>query len=185
MKFWAKLTRHTALFRGHFDMQLFWGAAVLALGLAGCQLGGTDAPPSDIAAPSAIAGPEVEVTTLAPMGSAQAVVDAAAEPKPSGAPDVAPEAKPEVKPEPPAPVIVKSASQIACEKRGGILVSVGRSGAVTCQMPTRDGGKQCRRESDCDGVCLARSNSCAPVKPLLGCHEILQNDGLRVELCID
>jgi len=170
-------------------MQLFWRAAVLALGLAGCQLGGTDATTSDVAPPSAISGPEVAVTTLAPMGSAEVMGDGGAAvvavPKPAGAPTVAPEAQSEVIPVPPAPVIVKSASQIACEKRGGSFVAFGKSGAMTCQLPTRDGGKQCRRESDCDGVCLARSNTCAPVKPLWGCHAILQNDGRRVELCIN
>ena len=87
--------------------------------------------------------------------------------------------------QPPPPVMVKSASQIACEKKKGSFVSLGRSGVMTCQLPTRDGGKLCHRESDCDGVCLARSNTCAPVKPLLGCQSILQDDGRQVELCID
>ncbi len=189
MRLWKNLTRHIAPIHGRFKMWGVWRAAVLALGLAGCQLGGGGTTASDVAAPSAIMGPEVAVTTLAPMGSAASVVDGVAEATPEGAPDVAPEgapgAKPEVEPVPPAPVVAKSASQIACEKRGGSFVAFGRSGAMTCQLPTRDGGKQCRRESDCDGVCLARSNTCAPVKPLWGCHAILQNDGRRVELCID
>lgn len=166
---------------GPIDMQTMWRVAVLMFGLAGCQMGGGGATPTDVAAPSAITGPAVEVTSLAPLGSAAplgaAVPEAApvAEPKPATAAPVPPA----------APVIVKSPSHLACEKSGGSFVVFGRSGTMTCQKPTRDGGKQCKRESDCDGVCLARSNTCAPVKPLLGCQSILQNDGRRVELCID
>lgn len=140
--------------------------ATVMLVLAGCQLGGAASDgATDIAAPSAIQGPEVEVTTLAPLGEA-----------------------PKTAPVPDAPPVVekpKSPGHIACEKRGGSFVSTGKSGAMTCQTATRDGGKQCRRESDCDGLCLARSGTCAPVKPMLGCQAILQDDGRRVELCID
>ena len=144
--------------------------AALVLALSGCQLGG-GAPnaASDIAPPNAIQGPAVEVTTLAPVGAA-------------------PPAEPAPKPEPaPAKVVKtpKTADQIACEKRGGSYVGAGTSGLMTCQTPTRDGGKQCRAAGDCDGICLARSRTCAPVKPLMGCNEILQNDGSRAELCIE
>ncbi|WP_050528136.1 hypothetical protein [Pseudorhodobacter aquimaris] len=79
----------------------------------------------------------------------------------------------------------KSASHLACLNRGGSYVAAPGSGFMTCQIPTTDGGKQCRRAADCDGVCLARSGTCAPVKPLLGCNAVLQDDGRRVELCID
>lgn len=87
--------------------------------------------------------------------------------------------------EPATPPLEKSEEQISCEKRGGEWQSIGSDAARTCVKRTRDGGKQCRKESDCDGVCLARSRTCAPVKPLFGCNEILQNDGRRVTLCID
>ncbi|MGO4907703.1 hypothetical protein ACEN2J_05150 [Pseudorhodobacter sp. W20_MBD10_FR17] len=164
-------------------MQQFWAIgrmAVLALAVAGCQfgsLGGGDAPASDVAAPTALQGPAVEVTALAPMGQAAPLAEPvqAQEPAEKPAEPVAP----------PVSLVVKSAGQIACEKKGGRFAALPNTGAMTCQMTTRDAGKQCRRESDCDGVCLARSNSCAPVKPLLGCQDILQNDGRRVELCID
>lgn len=153
----------------------FWGGsvAVLMLSLSGCQLVGKGDAPSDIAAPTALQGPAVEVTALPPIGSSPAVEQA----KP---------AVPKQTPAAPAePVKAKTPGQIACETLGGSFVVFGTTGAMTCQMPTRDGGKLCQRESDCDGVCLARSNTCAPVKPLLGCQDILQNDGRRVELCID
>src|SRR5690606_35018470 len=101
---------------------------IVMLVLAGCQLGGAASDgATDTAAPSAIQGPEVEVTTLAPLGEA---------PKNAPVPDAAPVVE---KP--------KSPGHIACEKRGGSFVSSGKSGAMTCQTATRDGGKQCRRES--------------------------------------
>lgn len=179
------------LSRSRFKMRRLGGlgrALVLSAVLAGCQLGGKAEAPSDIAPPTALQGPAIEVTALPSLGAAEnppAAAEATADTAPQD-PKPAAAAEPEAAPEPmAAPVIIKSAGQIACEKRGGNFVSAGKSGAMTCQTPTRDGGKQCRRESDCEGVCLARSFSCAPAKPLLGCNEILQDDGYRVELCID
>lgn len=86
---------------------------------------------------------------------------------------------------PVAPVVQKSAEQITCEKRGGNWGSAGKSSLKTCIKRTRDAGKQCRKQGDCSSVCLARSGTCAPVKPLFGCNEILQKDGSRVTLCLD
>lgn len=171
------------LSRSRFKMQLLWGtgrALVLALALASCQLVGKGEVESDVAPPTVLQGPKVEVTALPAMGTSENSPPAAE----ATGEAVPPKPEPVAVAEPP-PVKVKSAGQIACEKRGGSFVSAGKSGAKTCQTRTRDSGKQCRRESDCEGVCLARSRSCAPVKPLLGCHEILQDDGYRVELCID
>lgn len=86
----------------------------------------------------------------------------------------------------PAPTpAVKSPSGIACEKSGGRMVQVGGASLLTCQRPTRDAGKSCRRQGDCVGECLARSETCAPVAPLFGCNEVLQKDGRKVTLCID
>ncbi|MBC7677051.1 MAG: hypothetical protein H7173_13525 [Rhodoferax sp.] len=84
-----------------------------------------------------------------------------------------------------APVVQKSTEQITCEKRGGNWGSAGKSNLKTCIKRTRDAGKQCRKQGDCTSVCLARSGTCAPVKPLFGCNEIFQKDGSRVTLCLD
>lgn len=185
--------RRTVPFRGRSSMRQLWALgrmAALAMVVAGCQLGGlggTDKSEPEVAAPTALQGPAVEVTTLAPMGQTAIPAAAPAEAKPEA--PVADAAKPSAEPEAmetvPVVVQIKTPSQIACEKKGGNFVSLPSTGAMTCQLPTRDGGKQCRRESDCDGVCLARSRTCAPVKPLLGCQDILQNDGRQVRLCID
>ncbi len=86
---------------------------------------------------------------------------------------------------PPPPEPPKSPSQIACEKKGGRFAKAGNSTTFVCVRETRDGGKACRRETDCEGLCLARSRSCSPITPVLGCQEILTQDGLRVTQCVN
>lgn len=105
--------------------------------------------------------------------------------RPESGPKSDPETRPETRsgsgPEPAPP----SAEQRACTAKGGIWSATGASPLRTCLTPTRDAGKSCRKESDCDGLCLARSRTCAPVKPLFGCNDILQADGTRATLCMD
>lgn len=160
----------------------------LASGLAACGMlpgdGGDDGPAT---APSALAAEEIGVTPLdAPRGAEPAAPAAATPATDAEAPAASPWT--EVVPAPPPPEAapeVKSAGQIACEKQKGRYVALGGTGARTCVKPTRDGGKQCRKDGDCSGQCLARSNTCAPMNPLLGCNDILQSDGRRVTLCLD
>jgi len=73
----------------------------------------------------------------------------------------------------------------ACDKRGGRFGRGGQSGAFVCYENTSDANKSCSSASDCDGLCLARSATCTPVKPLFGCHEILTLSGTPSTLCID
>ncbi len=73
----------------------------------------------------------------------------------------------------------------ACERRGGWVARGGLAGTHVCFEKTRDAGKACREADDCEGLCLARSRSCAPIRPLFGCHEILAENGMPVTLCID
>ena len=187
-------------------------AFVLSQAVAACGLGfGPSAGTSDTApAPGRITGDAIEVTSLdapaadagsggatdpalaaAPVGD-PAPVDPAdgggKRPADDGAKAATPDPSAEVAAEPAAvtpPAPPKSKAQTTCERRGGRYAQAGNSGAKTCITSTRDGGKQCSRQGDCDGMCLARSNSCAPVAPLFGCNEILQADGRRVTLCID
>lgn len=161
--------------------------------LAACQLslpgrgGGAEAITS-----SPLAAEGIEVTALPTPGAETGDAQAAAPgPRPQPRPD-APltDVMPDVIPDPsttqaPVAEAPRGPEQVACEKRGGIWAQAGKSGARSCVAPTRDGGKQCSRESDCDGVCLSRSRTCAPIKPLLGCNAILQDDGREVTLCID
>ena len=85
---------------------------------------------------------------------------------------------------PPPPEPVKSPSQIACEKKGGRFAKAGNATPVVSVRETRVGGKSCRRETDCEGLCLARSRSCSPITPVLGCQKSLTRDGLRVTECV-
>ena len=74
---------------------------------------------------------------------------------------------------------------LACLKKRDKWLPSGRGTAMICTHFTADAGKFCRKASDCEGYCLARSNTCAPMTPMLGCTEILQADGAKVTLCID
>ena len=167
---------------------------LLCLGLAACQMSlpfRKDAPPAAsaagvTAAPGAIMGGPITATPIKP-GSATAPVAAptAATSSPPVTPP--PAAAGEVPPATPAvvtPPALKSGAQLACERKKGTWSSAGKIGKL-CVFPTRDGGKACSAETDCDGLCLARSGTCSPVKPLFGCNEILDSTGRKVTLCID
>ena len=87
---------------------------------------------------------------------------------------------------PPAPLPpILRERQTACERDGGRLVQRGRTGLYDCLRQTGDPGRRCERATDCEGACLARSNSCAPMAPLLGCHEVLDGGGTRVTVCLE
>jgi hypothetical protein len=150
--------------------------------------------PLDAPAPEAAGGSQSAGDAAGETGADAAAQDAAggeadaADAAPEAAPqDAAAEAGAAAVPEltEPPPEAVKTPGQIACEKKRGRYVKVGDSSAYTCVQATRDGGKSCRKAGDCQGLCLARSQSCSPFTPLLGCHEILQQNGARVTQCID
>ena len=183
--------------------------------IQGCQLAapggkGPGASTQDVT-PNAVAGDPISVTALddpvpapaapAPAGAGAAPVQgSAAQPvaelpapaplpgaasdagaDPAAATDAETPAEPEAEAAPAPP---RSDAELACErKRGSWVAAVGA--AYICVFRTRDSGKRCTRESQCDGVCLARSGTCSPLKPLLGCNEILQDNGARVTLCIE
>jgi hypothetical protein len=172
--------------------------------LASCQLSGPGKAASGPPAGNPLAGGEIEVTALdAPAGGTPAAAGAeptgtdkaTAQSTPQSAPETDPAAGVESEADPgsPAPkadlaatpVTPKSEMQLACERKKGSWSGIGKGGARACVFQTRDGGKRCDRESQCDGVCLARSGTCSPLKPLYGCNEILQDNGARVTLCLD
>lgn len=62
--------------------------------------------------------------------------------------------------------------------RGGIL------GLEQCFPSYSDGGKSCNRDSDCQGMCLADTRSCAKSFSY-GCQSYLNDDGVVEEICID
>ena len=131
---------------------------------------------------------EISVTPLdAPDGAAPMTGATPAHPKPR--PDTLAEpdalAEPTVEPVASEPEAPKSPAQLLCEKSGGQWAVAGETGAYICVSLTRDGGKLCRKKGDCQGLCLARSGTCAPFTPLFGCNDVLEKDGRRVTLCID
>jgi hypothetical protein len=174
--------------------------------LSACQTRGLQGP-TDGVTPNAVAGSEIEVTALdtlpgdaAPKPEAgampagpdtaapQAAPAAGAEVAGPAADTTAPETASEPAPKPDlaaTPVTPKTEMQLACEKKGGKWFKVGKGDKRACVHQTKDAGKRCERESQCDGVCLARSGTCSPLKPLFGCNEILQDNGARVTLCLD
>lgn len=138
--------------------------------------------PAAEAAPAPAPAPKSEAQALTPPTS-EATVKPEGETTPEEAPEATPEATTEATPE--APPVVKSPAQLACEKRKGVWTQTASGNAAFCQTPTRDGGKFCRKSTDCEGYCLARSQSCAPVTPMFGCQEILNEDGRVLTQCIN
>ena len=174
-------------------MPLFLALGLAAL-LSACQITGDRTAGPDDVTPNAVAGDAIEVTALdsppaAPPAEAAGTEAAQVQTAPAPAkaeatePATVPAPQPDLAAEVPEPP--KSEQQIACERKKGRWSSTGRGNLRVCVFTTRDGGKQCTRESQCDGVCLARSGTCSPVKPLLGCNEILQDNGARATLCIE
>lgn len=76
-------------------------------------------------------------------------------------------------------------AEAACAKRGGNWSTGGTSGGHICITPTRDANRHCTNGTQCEGLCLARSQSCAPITPFFGCHEVLTDSGVRATLCTD
>lgn len=154
---------------------------ILMLGvvmLAACQMA---APARPSAGPVPVPAPIVGDIVAA------ADIPRADDPLADLAPVTAPvtDAPVETAPEDVVPEADKTPEQITCERRGGRWSRIGDTQSRTCVQRTRDAGKQCRRDRDCDGVCLARSGTCAPVTPLFGCNEVMQDDGRRMTQCLE
>lgn len=163
-------------------------AAAAAVWLSACSL----TAPADIPASGAAAA-DVAVTTLpdTPAGTGQTTVEkgktgaADADPDPAPAPAETPPPPPAAEVAPPAPAVPQSPEARTCTRRGGTWTVLPGSGLGLCQTPTRDGLRACRRATDCQGDCLARSGTCAPATPLLGCNEVLDDFGRRVRQCLE
>ena len=165
----------------------------LLVPLAACQLSlpGRDRAAAPAAASTPAAGGTITTTTLdAPPTAATAAPAAATTAPPPRPATTAPAPAPAAEPAPPPPEPVatpapKTEAQIACEKKRGTWARAGDGGGMSCIYTTRDGGKRCDNKDDCDGECLARSRTCAPIKPLFGCNAVLMDNGAEVTLCLD
>ena len=154
--------------------------------LAACQLA-LPGKGKDVPAANPITVGAVQVTSLdAPPATTPAVPQPAAQvaaPTAAAAPGPDPAAMPAEAIE--VPAVPLSPEALACKAQGGFWGRVGDTAAFTCFRQTRDAGKSCRRQTDCETECLARSRTCAPITPLFGCNPVLQADGREVNLCID
>ncbi|NRA98413.1 MAG: hypothetical protein HRU32_01130 [Rhodobacteraceae bacterium] len=77
-----------------------------------------------------------------------------------------------------------AAQEQQCVDQGGTF-SPGPKGSMVCLMETGEGTQSCTTANDCSGACLARSRTCSPIMPLLGCNEIITSDGLAITQCIE
>lgn len=84
----------------------------------------------------------------------------------------------------PVPDLLRIASQQCDRDKGRWALAPGKATYV-CYHEMRDAGKLCRADSDCDGLCLARSRTCSPIEPFYGCHEVLTDRGVQQTLCIE
>jgi len=86
---------------------------------------------------------------------------------------------------PPPERDVFAAARAACEAEGGTFGRAPGGGeARICFRTPDDANAPCRTGADCAGACLARSRTCAPVVPLMGCHEVILSNGIRATECV-
>ncbi len=86
---------------------------------------------------------------------------------------------------PPAGKAMSAHRDDACVASGGVWSNQNGKQSKVCIHYTTDARKMCTRSSQCQGACLARSHSCSPVRPLLGCQDILTDSGLRMTQCVN
>lgn len=75
-------------------------------------------------------------------------------------------------------------SRAQCERTGGQWAGRPDRGMLCFRTPP-DAGKQCSLASDCTAGCLAKSHTCAPITPLIGCQDILDDAGRLVTQCVN
>lgn len=83
----------------------------------------------------------------------------------------------------PANTEVLDSERVLCEEKGGMWSRAG--GGYSCVFATRDANAFCTSASQCEGYCLARSQTCAPVTPLYGCHETISSAGGMQRVCLE
>lgn len=141
-------------------------APVVLLMLAACLPAAAPEPAPDPFAP----------ITATPLDAVPVAADPAPTPTPTPPP-------PTPTPAPPEPPLL-ARQRAECAAANGVLTPRG-PGVSACVMPTRDAGRACDADADCEGLCLARSGTCAPLAPLFGCHEVFTAPGRRETLCTD
>lgn len=85
---------------------------------------------------------------------------------------------------PPEPDIFAQARAVCEAEDGRFGRAPGGTEARICFRTPDDANQPCRTNADCEGPCLARSRTCAPILPLLGCHDVILSSGMRATECI-
>jgi len=153
-------------------------ALMLPMGCAGWPPGAGDPAEAAVAGASAAPGGDP-----APAPEPEPQPDPEPAPEPGPAPGPEPQPDTAAGPPPPEPPLLAERRR-ACVREGGRMVP--RAGGVlACVRMTGDGGRACTASRQCEGECLARSGTCAPVTPLHGCHEVWLAPGSRVTQCLD
>jgi hypothetical protein len=134
------------------------------------------------ALPAAAGGPKGPPPGAPPPAAAAPAAAAAADPAAAPPPETPP---PETQPPEAPPPEPLSPAALACQRKGGTWAGTGAEGQKACVRTMPDAGQTCRSGADCDGACLARSGTCAPIDPLFGCHDLLDDLGRRVTRCLD
>lgn len=169
------------------------GLVLAMLMLSACVLGGdkggqAKAPPVNPIMGEAIATTSLDAApgTAKPDMADRAVASDPAEKPKTDTTEVAEKAAPEaVETAPEPPPEPQSPAEAKCLKSGGLWSKAGEGSAQACVKRTKDAGKRCTKQTQCEGLCLARSGTCAPITPMFGCNDILQADGRMVTLCLD
>lgn len=86
---------------------------------------------------------------------------------------------------PPVGADLVALQKARCEARGDVWARAGGEGAFACLRRTPDAGRRCTRATECSGTCLARSSTCAPFDPMVGCTEVLTASGTRAMQCLN
>lgn len=81
--------------------------------------------------------------------------------------------------------LLSEAERAACEAQGGETGSGGMLPDEICFLPTPDGGKSCKKASDCSAHCLADSMTCSKITPQFGCFKTIMDDGQLGGVCMD
>lgn len=93
-------------------------------------------------------------------------------------------AKTDSPPLPPVGAASVAQSKAACERGGGQWAGKPGKGMLCFRTPS-DAGKACDRGNQCSAGCLAKSHTCAPITPLLGCQQLLDDYGQTVTQCVN
>lgn len=85
---------------------------------------------------------------------------------------------------PPVGAASVAQDKASCQRSGGEFAGTPGK-AMLCFHTPPDAGRQCNKDTDCTAGCLAKSHTCAPISPLIGCQDLLDDEGRTVTQCVN